>query len=140
MLNTTTSNRFQIEVNDSTVSVLPGTARIGNSIIGFPGGLTTFAKMLSNSGDASGIYNVLLYLSDSSATVGGALPLTNGSAFLTAQVSLPAVAKERELIIPSLPIDAGFPNPSYARGYPVSLFTLFSPDGTQVTSFSHTDY
>jgi hypothetical protein len=140
MLNTTASNHFQIEVNDSTVSVLPGTARIGNSIIAFPGGFTSFDKMLHNSGDASGIYNVLLYLTDSSATVGGALPLTNGSAFLTTKVSLPAVATKRELVIPALPIDAGFPNPSYARGYPISLFTLFSPDGTHVTSFSHTDF
>ena len=47
MLNTTVSNNFQVEINDSTVSILPGTARIGNSVIFFPGGRTTYDRMLS---------------------------------------------------------------------------------------------
>jgi hypothetical protein len=139
MLNTIFPNRFQVEINDTTVSVLPGTARIGNSIIAFPGGLTTFANMLSFSGDTSKFQNVLLFLSDATATVGGALPLTNGAAFLTTSVSAP-VTTQRELTIPAMPIDANFPDPSYARGYPISLFTLFSPDGTRGTLISRTDF
>jgi hypothetical protein len=136
MLNTIFPNRFQVEINDTTVSVLPGTARIGNSIIAFPGGLTTFANMLSFSGQTNRYQNVLLFLSDATATVGGQIPLTNGAAFLTTAVSAPVVT-QRELTIPAMPIDANFPNPSYARGYPLALFSLFSSDGTKATLQSY---
>jgi hypothetical protein len=139
MLNTTVANHFQVEVNDTTVSVLPGTARIGNAIIAFPGGRTTFDRMLSFSGQTNKFQNVLLFLSDATATVSGILPLTTGASFLTTAVSTP-VTTQRELAIPAMPIDANFPDPSYARGYPISLFTLFSPDGTRGTLISHTDF
>jgi hypothetical protein len=139
MLNMTTSSNFPVEITDSTVSILPGTARIGNSLIFFPGGRTTFDKMLSFSGDTSKFQNILLFLSDSTTIATGSVPLTNGASFLTTAVSSP-VSTQRELTIPAMPLDAGFPSPSFARQAPISLFTLFSPDGTQATLISHIDF
>jgi len=135
MLNTASKN-FQIEITDSTVVIMPGVARIGNALVSYPGGMTTFDRMLTFSGDTSKFQNVLLYLSDSTDTVSGVIPLTPGAVFLTKSVSSP-VSTQRELTIPSLPIDAGFPSPSYARGFPIGIFSLFSPDGTQGTLISH---
>jgi len=135
MLGTDKKN-FHIEVNDSTVSIFSGVARIGNALIHYPGSQTTFANMLSFSGQTNKYQNVLLYLTDATATVSGELSLTSGAAYLTKSVSLP-VTTQRELTIPALPIDAGFSVPSYARGFPLGVFTLYSTDGTQGTLQSY---
>jgi hypothetical protein len=137
MLNTDKKN-FHIEVNDSTVSIFSGVARIGNALVSYPGGQTTFDRMLQFSGDTSRYQNVLLYLTDSTNTVSGTVALTSGSAYLAAAASpIPPANTKRELTIPSLPIDAGFPNPSYARGFPLAVFSFFSSDGTQGTLLSY---
>ena len=125
MLTTTKSTQFLIEIQDSTVVILPGTARIGNSVYSFMGARTTYANMLDfGLGDSSMYQNVLLYL-DAPTLVPN----------LTSVVSAP-VPSQTQLSIPAMPI--GPSDSSYASGCPISLFTLFSPDGTQATLIDYT--
>jgi len=51
-----------MEIKDSTVYVLPGVARVGNTLMSFPGAISTFDRLYST--DASRYQNVLLYIQD----------------------------------------------------------------------------
>ena len=114
---TTGIHNFDIHVSDSSVIVYPGTARIGNLQMHFPGAVTTFAQMLRFSGDTSAYQNVLLYLQTSDNLVPD----------MTRAVSSPA-ASVAALTLPILPTDATFTEVSPC--FPISNFTLYSGDGT----------
>ena len=118
MLTTTKSTNFGIEIQDSTVSILPGTARIGNKLYPFTGTRTTYSQMLSfGPTDVDKYQNILLYLND-----------PTGMPNLDSAASLP-VSSLADLNIPAMPDSSGFP---------LSLFTFLSPDGTKATLVSYT--
>lgn len=118
MLTTSKSLQFQIDITDSTVAISSGTARIGNSLYPFMGARTTFANMLEfGPSDSSKYQNILLYLD-----APGMAPN------LTSSVSSP-VPSQAQLSIPAM---------SDSSGFPLSLFTLYSPDGTRGTLVSYT--
>jgi hypothetical protein len=118
MLNTTASLQFQIDITDTTVAISSGTARIGNSLYPFMGARTTFANMIEfGPSDSSKYQNILLYLSARSSAPN-----------LTSSWSVPA-SNIAQLNNPSMPDSSGFP---------LSLFTLYSPDGTQAFLVSYT--
>ena len=118
MLTTTKSIQFAVEVQDSTVAISSGTARIGNSLYPFTGARTTYANMLAfGPTDNSSYQNILLYLEAPS-----------GAPNLTRSVSNP---------VPSL-ANLSIPAMADSSGFPISLFTLYSPDGTQASLISYT--
>ena len=118
MLTTTKSIQFAIEIHDSTVAISSGTARIGNSLYPFTGARTTYANMLAfGPMDSSSYQNILLYLEASSKVPN-----------LTSSTSSP---------VPSL-VNLSIPAMTDSSGFPISLFTLYSPDGTQASLISYT--
>jgi hypothetical protein len=123
MLTTTGNHFFGIEVRDSTVSVLSGTARLGNTLIPFTGAQVTFDGMVSYEGDSSKYQNVLLYLENA-----------YGMADMTRSVSIPT-ATIRELSVPGLPTDSSNP---YSPTFPLSVFTMWSADGTKADLITYT--
>jgi hypothetical protein len=119
MLTTTKSIQFQIEISDSTVAISSGTAKIGNSLYPFTGARITYADMLNFSPTDSSLYqNILLYLEAPSGLISN----------LTSAVSAP---------VPS-PTNLSVPAMADSSGFPISLFTLYSPDGTQANLISYT--
>lgn len=121
---TTGIHNFDIHVSDSSVVIYPGTARIGNTQIYFPGAVTTFDRMLQFSGDTSSYQNILLYLQTSD----------NLMADMTKAVSSP-VSTQEALTLPVLPTDATFTEQSPC--FPISNFTLYSGDGTVGTLIAY---
>lgn len=115
MLTSYNNNQLSIEVLDSTVYVLPGSARIGNTIMPYDGSKITFEQMGTFS-DSSKYQNSLLYLED----------------FFDAVDMTRAVSSEvgtlAELTYPVMG-----PDGTYSFGHPVGLFTLYSGDGTDIS-------
>ena len=125
MLNTTGFRPFGIEIYDTTVIVLSGTARIGNTLMPFQGGRITFADLAGFTlSDSSKYRNSLLYLQN----IYGAVDMTHA-------VSDP-VSSPSELTCPDMIGNAG-DSTIYLPGYPVGLFTFFSPNGIQVDMTAH---
>jgi hypothetical protein len=117
---TTGFRPFGIEIYDTTVTVLAGTARIGNTLMPFTGGQITFANLAGFTiSDSSKYRNALLYLQN----ISGAVDMTRA---VSDPVSTPA-----ELTYPDMIGNVG-DSTSYLPGYPVGLFTLFSPNGIHV--------
>lgn len=113
MLETNLSRALDVEITDSTVSVLPGTVRVGNTIMKYPGGKVRLSGIAKYSS------------SDSSKYQYAALSVHNfyGAADLTSNTSTPQTTL-RSLSFPTIPADATV--------HPVGLFTLYSPDATAI--------
>jgi hypothetical protein len=119
MLTTTGFQPFGIEIFDTTVTVLGGLARIGNTLMPFQGGQITFSDLAGFTiSDSSKYRNSILYLQN----IYGAVDMTHA---VSNAVSTPG-----ELTYPDMIGNPG-DNTSYLPGYPVGLFTFFSPDGIQ---------
>jgi len=121
MLTTTGFRNFGIEmdsmVNDATVTFLPGTALIANSLVPWSGKQTQLNAISTFSGNA-GWQNVLLYLYIDSTNVG------------------PDMTYSRSVVATS---QAGLNIPSMAsNGQPISLFTFMSLAGNDSTLISYT--
>ena len=114
MLTTTGFQNFGFEVSDTTLSVLPGSARVGGKVLQFDGTQTQFSS-LTGFGSETGVYqNTLLYIQN----IGDLADMTQSRSDTTgSQVSLD---------IPSLPTDA-----SYANEHPLGMLTFFR-DATDV--------
>jgi len=117
MLTTLQKNLLGVGISDTTVSVLPGGARIGNVFMNYSGGQTQFSDITDFGGDSSKYQNSALFLQN----IGGASDLTSS-------VSVPK-ATLRELELPVLPSDSSNP---YAPVHSLGLFTFFSSDGTSI--------
>jgi len=115
MLTTTGIKNFGLEFYDSTVTVLPGNARIGNTIMSFDGTRVSYSG-LTDFGILSNVYqNTLLYLQN-----------------LDSAVDMTQVRSDTTSSLRAL----GFPEMSDSSGYPLSMLTFFT-DGTTITLTGH---
>ena len=121
MLTTKISN-LGIEIQDSTVVVLPGTARIGNTMVPFDGTRKIFDDIADFAGDSSKYQNALLYLDN----FGGFADMTRVLSDTTATL--------RELNLPVMPSDA---SNAYSRQVPLGMFTFYSSDGVHAELISY---
>lgn len=115
-------NSLALDVHDSTVAVQPGTPRIGNILMEYPGGRVLFDDIADFAGDASTYQNVALYLQN-----------FEEAADMTSSVSATAASIEG-LSFPTLPYDSTNP---YAPVHPLGLFTFWTPDGIQAQLVSY---
>lgn len=122
MLETYSRLDLDFEVSDSTVSVFPGTARIGNKTLPYRGGQKLFSEIVDFGVDTSSYQYAALFLQEFS-----------GTADLTSVVSSTA-DKTTGLVVPELPSDSSNP---YAPVHPVGLFTFYTADGTDVDLVSY---
>ena len=118
MFETQNNSSLRLEVSDTTVSILPGTARIGNYIMPYSGGRTFFSDITDFGGDTSKYQYSALYLEN-----------FNAVADLTSSVST-TVDTIAELVLPELPYDSSNP---YAPVHALGLFTFWTSDGTDVS-------
>ena len=116
MFNTTGTHNFGLEFQDSTVTVLPGTARIGNTLTAFDGSSTLFERITDFVGVSTEYQNTLLYLTN----FNGVADMTRSSSDVTTALSA--------LESPVLPTDSS--NPYYSPDFPLSELTFQSSDGT----------
>lgn len=115
MLNTIGTHNFGIEIQDSTViNVLPGTARIGNTLSTFDGSSTYFGGITDFDGTGVEYQNTLLYLRD----FNGVADMTRSSSDVTSSLSA--------LGSPVMPSDSSNP---YSPAFPLNEFTFQSSDG-----------
>jgi hypothetical protein len=114
MLETISNRALDVEITDSTVTVLPGTVRVGNTVMKYPGGQVQLSGIAKYSS------------SDSSKYQYAALSVHDfyGAADLTSNTSTPQSAL-RSLSFPTIPTDATM--------HTVGLFTLYSADTTAVS-------
>jgi len=115
MFNTTGTHNFGIEVQDSTVTVLPGTGRIGNTLTTFDGSSTFFDQITDFVGTSEQYQNTLLFLRN----FDGVADMTRSSCDVTTDQSA--------LSSPVLPTDATYPY--YSDGFPLSELTFQSSSG-----------
>ena len=115
MFNTIGSHNFGIEVQDSKVTVLPGTARLGNTLTTFDGTSTFFDRITDFVGSSTQYQNTLLYLRN----FNGVADMTRSSSDVTTALSA--------LGPPVLPTDSS--NPYYSPDFPLSELTFQSSDG-----------
>jgi len=122
MLSTFTTNKFGVIISDSTVSILAGAARIGDTLVPFDGAVTTFNSMASFAGPVdSGTYqNVLLYLEKIDSTA-SAVDMTRVVSDTTNNALM--------LTFPTMPDSSGFP---------LAMFTFKSNDGVTPIFQSYT--
>ena len=123
MIQTNNKNSLNLEISNSSVSVFPGAARLGNILYPYRGGLLSFNQMTHFGGDSSKYQNSLLFIN----------PL-GSSADLTTALSATA-SSIRELTLPTLPSDS---TNVYSTGYPLGMFTFYTPDGSnsQLVTYS----
>jgi len=121
MLTTSDHIQFQLEVSDSTVSIMPGLARLGNTLIPYNGGQIQFSQMTDFSGDSSKYQYSMLFLQN-----------FNGAADATAVTSATA-SSVRELDYPTFPTDSTNP---YSPVHELGLFTFYTPDATGINLIS----
>ena len=120
MLTTTGFQNFGFEFDSTMLTILPGAARMGNSVLSFDGTIVSYDNITQF--DTANMYqNSLLYLHD----LGGAADMT--------QVLSDETSSIRGLDIPSLPSDATF---TYAPVHPLGMFTFYN-DGTEVSLISY---
>ena len=94
MLTMTGFKNFGFEIFDTTVSVLPGSARVGDKILNFDGTQALFSN-LTNFGSETSVYqNTLLYLQN----IGDLADMTQSLSDATSSLE--------SLDIPALPTDA----------------------------------
>ena len=112
----TNVGQLDISVQDSTIAIQPGSVRIGNTVMEFPGGRITATEISSFGGDASSYqYSALL------------LQNFNGAADMTSVRSAPQ-SSDLDLLYPE----------TDASKYALGLFKLWSPDGinAEIASYS----
>lgn len=123
MFNTIGTQNFGLEIQDSTITVLPGSARIGNTVTTFDGSNTLFDRITDFVGVDTEYQNTLLFLRD----FNGVADMTRSSSDVTTALSA--------LGVPVLPTDSS--NPNYSPDFPLSKLTFQSSDGT-VSVISYT--
>jgi hypothetical protein len=118
MLQTVGNQDFNYRIQDSTVYVNPGIARIGNTIMPYRGSALPFSSMVSF-GDQTRKYQY------------SALVLHNYSnlADLTA---VPSVLSDSTLAM-SYPVLVSDSSNPYAPVYPIGLFLFYTSDGSSVS-------
>lgn len=113
---TTNEENFGLEFYDSTVTILPGSARIGNTIMKFDGTRASYYS-LTDFGSSLNVYqNTLIYLQN----LDSATDMT--------QVRSDTTTSLRALSSPELPSDS---SNTYSFNYPLSMLTFFT-DGTTI--------
>lgn len=117
MLSTTGIKNFGLEFYDSTVTVLPGNARVGNTILSFDGTRIAYENLTGFDSESNVYQNTLIYLEN----FGGAADMT--------QVRSDTTNSLRALDIPVLPSDS---TDVFALSYPLSMLTFFT-DGTSIS-------
>lgn len=122
MLTTTGIHDIGIEIQDSTVVVFPGTARIGNTLVPFDGTRKTFDDIIYFAGDSNKYQNALLYLDNLS----GIADMTRALSDTTSAL--------RYLDLPVMPSDASNP---YSPQFPLGMFTFYSSDGIHAELVSY---
>ncbi|RKY78128.1 hypothetical protein DRQ07_07915 [candidate division KSB1 bacterium] len=115
MLTTTGIKNFGLEFYDSTVMVLPGNARIGNTIMSFDGTRVPYSGLTGFSSLSNVYQNTLLYLQN----LDSAVDMT--------QVRSGTTSSLRALELPEM---------EDSSGYPLSILTFFT-DGTTITLTDH---
>ena len=115
MFNTIGAPNFGLEFQDSTVTVLPGTARIGNTLITFDGSSSPYERITDFVGVSTEYQSTLLYLTN----FDGVADMTRSSSDVTTALSA--------LESPVLPIDSSNP---YSPDFPLSELTFQFSDGT----------
>lgn len=121
MLTMTGFKNFGLEISDTTISVLSGTARVGDQLLQFDGSRVQFNNVTEFGSNTNSYQNTLLYLQN----VGDLADMTQTRSDVTSsQVSLD---------IPSLPTDA---TGHYAPEYPLGLLTFFK-DSSDVSLVSY---
>jgi hypothetical protein len=119
MLTTTSTRNFELEITDSTFVFLPGTARIGNTLMSWNGtvGQLGTIPLFAGAPDANKFQNCLLYLYNS-----------NGMTDMT-------VARSDTT---SLIQNLSLPSMQDSSGYPLTMMTFFSATGSDSTLWAHT--
>lgn len=119
MLTTTSIRNFELEITDSTYVFLPGTARIGNTLMPWNGTTGQLGTIPSFVGalDANKFKNCLLYLYDSS----GMTDMTVSRSDATSNLQ-----------------DLSFPSMQDSSGYPLTMMTFFSTTGSDSTLMAYT--
>ena len=117
MLTTTGFQNFGFEVSDTTLSVLPGSARVGGKVLQFDGTQAQFSNLTGFGAETSVYQNTLLYLQN----IGDLADMT--------QSRSDATASQASLDIPSLPTDS---SGHYADEYPLGMLTFFK-DATNIS-------
>ncbi len=113
MFNTVGTQNFGLEVQDSTVTILPGSARIGNTVTTFDGSSTFFDRITDFDGTGSEYQNTLLFLRD----FNGAADMTRSSSEVTSVLSA--------LGSPVLPTDS---SNNYSPAFPLNELTFQSKE------------
>lgn len=121
MLTTSNNISLQMEVSDSTVSILPGAARIGNTIMKYDGTRMLFSQLTDFGGDSSKYQYSSLFLQN----VGGIADASS--------ITSTAVDSLSELQYPVLPYDSTNP---YGAVYGLGIFTMYTSDGTAIDLIS----
>lgn len=126
MFNTIGTHNFGLEFQDSTVTVLAGTARIGNTMMPFDGSSAPYERITDFVDATTQYQSTLLFLTD----FGGAVDMTRLSSDITSSVGA--------LISPELPTDTS--NPYYSPDFPITQLTFgTSADGTDINLISYTN-
>ena len=115
MLTTTGFQNFGFEVSDTTVSVLPGTARVGDKLLRFDGTQVLFDNVTYFGAEINSYQNVLFYLHN----IGDLADMS--------QVRSDVTSSYESLGIPALPDSSN---------HPLGLFTFYK-DTSDVSYYSN---
>lgn len=120
MLTTTGIQNFGFEFDATMLTVLSGTARIGNTVLSYDGTRVPYENITSF--DSANVYqNSLLYLQN----FGDMADMT--------QVVSDTTTSVRALNLPELPSDSTNP---YSPVHPLGMFTFYN-DGTDISLISY---
>lgn len=119
MLQTFVNNQFSSVVSGSTITVLPGTAKVGNTLAPFDGTSMQVGQISGLSGHPNQYQNALLYLEMPDATATG-IDMTSALSATSSSIA--------GLVIPQM---------ANSNGFPVGLYTFFSADGTSSQLISY---
>jgi len=117
MIITTGTQNFGLEFYDSTVTVLPGDARIGNILMYFDGEQASYESLTDFSSEVDVYQNSLIFLQD-----------FNSAADMTKVLS-DTTSSLRGLDLPVLPSDS---TDLFSMNYPLGMLTFFT-DGTSIS-------
>jgi len=115
MLTTTGFQNFGFEVSDTTISILPGTSRVGDKLLRFDGTQVLFDSVTSFGAEINSYQNTLFYLQN----VGDLADMS--------QVRSDVTSSYESLDIPALPDSSNAP---------LGLFTFYK-DASDVSAYSY---
>lgn len=121
MLTTTGFQNFGLEVSDTTLSVLPGIARVGDALLQFDGSRVLFDNIADFGVEINSYQNALLYLQNEGDLADMSRSLSD------------VTSSYESLDIPVLPTDA---SGHYAPEYPLYLLTFFK-DASDVSLYTY---